>query len=177
MKRPLLNLCWRAAASVCFRTTAVLLVSVAILPEAVTANSSNENLDALVWYATLQYERAIPILLSLAEQGDALSQELLGNIYSRGLGLERDSVAAFAWYLRAAQQGRADAQLEIGTMYRDGIAVSIDGKLAMNWFARAAQQRDPRAFNAIGELYQGHRDIEQDPAEALNWLLIAAKFG
>ena len=41
-----------------------------------------------------------------AEQGDPVGQLNLGDLYSRGLGVERDLVEAYVWFSRAAAQGR-----------------------------------------------------------------------
>ena len=42
-----------------------------------------------------------------AEAGDAAAQTLLAEIYSRGLGVPRDTDLAAEWYKKAAEQGRA----------------------------------------------------------------------
>ena len=47
----------------------------------------------------------------MAEQGDAVAQNKLGNLYdSHEHGVRADDAKAFYWYLKAAEQGYARAQ-------------------------------------------------------------------
>lgn len=51
-------------------------------------------------------------LKTLAEGGDAESQNNLGNAYQDGLGIEKDYVKAVEWYQKAAKQGYEKAKAE-----------------------------------------------------------------
>jgi TPR repeat protein len=55
---------------------------------------------------TPDYRMAARWYRRAAEQGDAVAQMNLGNLYARGLGVGRDDVAAWVWLARAARQGR-----------------------------------------------------------------------
>jgi uncharacterized protein len=156
------------------REAAAGTLAVILLLQAVGTASTGELIEGLIKYVTRDHVRAIEVLRPLADQGDAVAQEILGKIYLTGEGTNRDNIRAFKRFLQAAEQGRSDAQLELGRMYRDGIGISTDGSIAMYWFDRAAKQGSPDAYNAIGELYLGHPDVLEDAAAAHRFFLSGA---
>jgi uncharacterized protein len=163
------------------RAAAVLLIIAAACQfRARTAAGSEQQYDlseALVHYAKLDYPVAYRMLLPMAQDGNAVAQEVLGFMYLEGEGLPTDDVIAFRWFKLAALKGRPDAQFEIGKMYRDGRGVSTDGNAALLWFRRAADQGKTDAFVAVADLYLGRSGVPPDPAVALEWLLRAADLG
>jgi TPR repeat protein len=152
-------------------------LALALLLQAVATGRASELIEGLTRYATRDHAGAIEVLRPLADQGDAVAEEILGKIHLTGEGTTRDSIAAFKRFLQAAERGRADAQLQLGRMYRDGVGISADGNLAMFWFDRAAKQGAPDAYNAIGELYLGHPDVLADAAAARRFFLSGANLG
>ena len=60
---------------------------------------------------------SILMLLIKAEQGDAVAQGKLGDMYWRGQDVLQDYAQAADWYREAAEQGNADAEDNLGTMY------------------------------------------------------------
>src|SRR6266508_892877 len=149
-------------------------LAMTLLLQAVVTGSTSDLIEGLTRYATHDHARAIEVLRPLADQGDAVAQEVLGKIHLTGEGTTRDNVVAFKRLLQAAERGRAEAQLELGRMYRDGVGISADGNLAMYWFDRAAKQGAPDAYNAIGELYLGHPGVLEDAAAARRFFLSGA---
>ena len=81
---------------------------------------------ALKWY------------LKAAEQGDAVAQNHVGNMYATGQGVTRDYAEAMSWYTKAAEQGDASAQNNLGSMYAAGKAVPRDLVQAHKWYTLAA---------------------------------------
>ena len=61
-----------------------------------------------------RYAEAFQILLPKAQTGNADAEELIGSLYALGLGVERDDMRAFEWYLRSSLKGHAGAQSGIG---------------------------------------------------------------
>ena len=61
-----------------------------------------------------EYAVAFDILYPMAQTGNADAEELIGSMYALGLGVERDDIRAFEWYLRASLRGHAGAQSGIG---------------------------------------------------------------
>ena len=56
------------------------------------------------------YKTALEQLVPLAEAGNAKSQNYLGNMYAKGLGVKQDYSEALKWYQKAAEQGPAARQ-------------------------------------------------------------------
>lgn len=73
-----------------------------------------------------------------AELGDPAAQTLLGEIYSRGLGVSRNESEAAKWYGRAAEQGVVEAQFQYAMMLMDGRGVTRDAKQALALMEEAA---------------------------------------
>ena len=59
--------------------------------------------------AAIWYRRA-------ADQGEAIAQVNLGEMYETGRGVTKDFAQAANWYRRAADKGDADAQYHLGQM-------------------------------------------------------------
>ena len=74
----------------------------------------------------------------LAEQGDAIAQYNLGNMYSNGWGVPQNRKTAVRWFRLAAEQGNANAQSDLGTMYGLGTGVIQDNVYAHMWLNIAA---------------------------------------
>ncbi|HHF6577579.1 TPA: tetratricopeptide repeat protein [Haemophilus influenzae] len=84
------------------------------------------------------YQTTFKFLLPLAEQGNALAQLMLGNMYANGLGVKQDDVEAVKWYRKAAEQGDAKAQAMLGFLYFLGKGgVQVNKSLAKEWFGKA----------------------------------------
>ena len=72
-----------------------------------------------------------------AKEGDAAAQTLLGEIYSRGLGVAADFEEAEKWYAMAAEQGVAEAQLQVALAELSGESGSERGRELMRAAADA----------------------------------------
>ena len=57
-----------------------------------------------------------------AKAGDSVCQDMLGVLYSEGLGVARDQAAAFHWFELAAAQGNPTAAYNLGVAYERGRA-------------------------------------------------------
>lgn len=77
---------------------------------------------------------------TLAEQGDAEAQTMLGLMYSEGAGVKKSDTEAVKWLRRAAQQGEMAAQGVLGFMYESGRGVKQNYAWALYWTALSAQQ-------------------------------------
>jgi TPR repeat protein len=149
-------------------------LAMTLLLQAVVTGSASDLIEGLTRYAMHDHARAIEVLRPLADQGDAVAQEILGKIHLMGEGTMRNNIVAFKRFLQAAERGRVAAQLELGRMYRDGVGIPADGNLAIHWFDRAAKQGAPDAYNAIGEMYLGHPGVLEDAAAARSAFLSGA---
>src|SRR5271157_1133680 len=97
-----------------------------------------------------------------AEQGDAVAQYNLGNLYYHGQGLPQDYAQAALWFRKAAEQGDADAQYNIGRLYDKGQGVPRDYAQAAFWFSNGAEQGHADAQFILGGAYQLGDEVPQD---------------
>ncbi|WP_254432530.1 SPOR domain-containing protein [Magnetospirillum sp. SS-4] len=83
--------------------------------------------------AASRWERA-------AHFGDMDAARNLGHLYRQGLGVERDSHAALAWYRMAADADMPAAQYNLGMLYLNGGPdLPADRDQGLVWLTRAAE--------------------------------------
>ncbi|MGI9365959.1 MAG: tetratricopeptide repeat protein [Rhizobiaceae bacterium] len=93
-----------------------------------------------------KFGEAMQELLPAARSGNADAEELIGVMYAMGLGVERDDVRAFDWYLRASMKGHPGAQSGVGWYYEVGRGMpSPDLVRAYTWYVLSAIGGDPDA--------------------------------
>ena len=118
------------------------------------------------------------VLLTMAVQGHASSQYLLGLIYLEGDGIARDHEEAVKWLERAAARGHEGALSHLSEMAKRG---DVAAHLALGLIARdhagggaaaarhlraAAAAGDPQGLLALGELYRAGDALGPDEAYA-----------
>ncbi|CTQ48224.1 tetratricopeptide repeat protein [Jannaschia donghaensis] len=92
------------------------------------------------------YVAARAALAPAARSGNAEAEELIGVMYALGLGVERDPVRAFDWYLRSAMKGHPGAQSGVGWYYEVGLGMPAPDLIrAYMWYALSAIGGDPDA--------------------------------
>ena len=133
--------------------------------------------DGHTAYLRGDFAAAIRLWRPLADQGRAVAQFDLGEIYADGRGMQQDFAQAFTWFRRAALQGYPRAQFKIGTMYAMGQGVRQDYLQALKWYRKAAVRGDPSAQLNLGQMYLNGQGIRHDYAQALVWLREAAERG
>ena len=72
--------------------------------------------------------------MPLAEQGNAMAQSSLGDLYRLGLGVPLSYTEAVKWYRLAAEQGGGPPQFMLGVMHQNGYGVPQDFVTAHMWF-------------------------------------------
>lgn len=93
-----------------------------------------------------EFERAYEELWPAARSGNADAEELIGVMYAMGLGVERDDMRAFDWYLRSALKGHPGAQSGVGWYYEVGRGMPApDLVRAYTWYVLSAIGGDPDA--------------------------------
>ncbi|MBO0905885.1 sel1 repeat family protein [Jiella sp. MQZ13P-4] len=105
------------------------------------------------------YLTAVQLAEPLANIGDPAAQTLLGEIYSRGLGVKRDMKEAARWYEAAAKAGNAEAQFRYAMILLAGTAVKQDEAQARDLMKAAADAGLPLAEYNFGQML-----IESSPA-------------
>jgi TPR repeat protein len=96
--------------------------------------------DALPHEGTKQpdYEPALKLLRSFAEQDDFRAEEYLGWLYADGRGVPKNVAEAAMWWQKAAEQGSSWAQVELGNCLEEGVGILRDLVRAHMWFNLAA---------------------------------------
>ena len=127
------------------------------------------------------------LLLSMAVQGHAQSQYLLGLMHLEGAGVVRDWAEAVRWLTQAAAQGHGDARAYLARMAAHGeVAAHLslgligresgsgEGVAAERHLRAAAAAGDAQALLALGLLHREGRAVDPDPAYAARLFRSAA---
>jgi TPR repeat protein len=128
-----------------------------------------------------QYKKACELLCNMANHNCVYSQCLLGLMYQRGLGVEKDINKAIDWYAKAAGRGFADAEYRLGEIYYLGQEanheIKRDPVRAYRLLNRAALQGVARAQYYVGRMYLEGDGVPRELRKARRWLHIAADNG
>ena len=131
---------------------------------------------------------ALQVLLIKAEQGDAITQFNLGQMYLNGEGVAKDDGQAIVWLqkatelgnklaqqtllMKAAELGNADAQFHLGKMYLSGEGIAKNNAQAVVWLKKAANQGHELAQQALRTISVENYQTT-DVGDSKNILLIA----
>lgn len=114
------------------------------------------------------FEQAMKEFIPAAKTGNADAEELIGVLYAMGLGVERDDVRAFEWYMRASLKGHAGAQSGIGWYYEVGRGINApDLVRAYTWYVLSAIGGDPDAAISQEEVVKKMTDEQINKAHVL----------
>ena len=80
-----------------------------------------------------------------ALQGHPHAQFMLGEAYSLGRGVAKNSSLAARWYGKAAHQGVSDAQYAYGLVHVRGLGLPVDRAEGYGWLLLAARNGHERA--------------------------------
>jgi uncharacterized protein len=112
-----------------------------------------------------------------AEQGNAYAQQMLGDVYEQGKGVEKNLALAADWREKAANRGNVQAQLKLGKMYLYGTGVARDPGKAAQWLNRAAIEGNSEAQYLYAKMFQTGYGVAQNKEIADNWLAKSAAQG
>ncbi len=96
------------------------------------------------------YVKAFQKAESLAMQGYAPAQGLLGYWYLTGVGVSPNIEKALLWTKKAADQGDVDSCCELGVYYYEGLGVEKNIDLAKKYFLYAANNKSDHAMYSLG---------------------------
>jgi TPR repeat protein len=91
-----------------------------------------------VAYDRANYASAFKVWLPKAQEGDAEAQNIVGQVFEKGLGMSVDYKSALQWYTKAAEQGNSQAQLNLGHLYEKGLGTAPDQQTAEKWYRKAS---------------------------------------
>ena len=115
-----------------------------------------------------KFEKAMQELIPAARSGNADAEELIGIMYAMGLGVKRDDVRAFDWYLRASMKGHPGAQSGVGWYYEIGRGLPAPDLIrAYTWYVLSAIGGDPDAAISQEEVVKKMTREEIEKAHVL----------
>lgn len=113
----------------------------------------------------------------LAEQNDAPSMTLLGELYANGQGVGRDDAKAESWYKLAADRSDRNAIFALAMFRFEGRNGPRDIKAGAKLLADAVKLGHPAAAYDLGLLYMQGQGVQQDLKHAAALFSFAAKAG
>ncbi|WP_417516376.1 tetratricopeptide repeat protein [Minwuia sp.] len=128
------------------------------------------------------YERALPLVLALARQGDVEMQIQLAKMHHKALGTKEDLELAGFWYKTAAslleplvKAGDLDAAKKLGNILVIGVGVDRDPIRAAQLYERAAEAGDRAGQYLAGLMFfTGRAGHPVDHERGFKWLYLAA---
>lgn len=112
----------------------------------------------------------VNLIEPLAAAGNAEAQNLLGVLYTKGVGVDKNEEFAFKLIEKAANNGYANAQYNLGRFYKTGTkAKAIDFEKAIVWFKKAIANGHQRAAYSLGYMYYKGLGVQQDYEKAIDW--------
>lgn len=115
-------------------------------------------------------QQDLEAIFTMAEQGDAGSQNYLGFLHATGQNVAKDEKVAFSWFQKAADQGYPEALGNLAMMYEKGLGVAKDLRTALSLHSQAAMAGYPVSMKRLASLYEtGFAGEERDPVKAEMW--------
>lgn len=100
------------------------------------------------------YIRHLPEIQRAAEAGNPNAQAILGTMYKRGWGVERNDSLAYEWLEKSAKQGNKMAQNNLAGLYTRDNTQNNDEK-ALQLLHQSAEERNDVAANFnLGVMYE-----------------------
>ena len=128
-------------------------------------------------YSKDNYSEAFKFCSVAAEQGHPEAQNILGNLYFCGRGVNKNNKESFKWYEKAAEQGFVEAQANLGSSYMLGIGVKQNFYEAKKWFEKAAKQGSSSSLRSLGNMYYNGYGVRQDYSKAKEYYGLACDNG
>ena len=119
----------------------------------------------------------------LAEQGHAVAQSILGEMFQHGKGVAQNYKTAEKWYRLAAEQGNVGAQENLVLLTKEVARQKREKREKAEWIAREKREKaireqgDAEAQFNLGMVYQHGNGVPQDSKTAVKWHTLAAEQG
>lgn len=120
---------------------------------------------------------AYAFYLEAAEQGLAVAQWRLGELYEFGRGVPQSDSEAVRWYRRAADAGSAPAQAGLALMLEAGRGCNQDDEAALMWHRSAAEAGHALSQYCMFQYLSEGRGGKRDDDAASRWLHLSASAG
>ncbi|HEX9448826.1 MAG TPA: tetratricopeptide repeat protein [Dongiaceae bacterium] len=103
--------------------------------------------------AAYQPQAMVQEFRSAAEQGNAIAQYQLAQLYRQGTDVPQDDKVAFDYARMAAEEGLGEAEIMLAESYLAGRGVGADRDLGLQWLRLAEAQTRPAIWVMAGMLY------------------------
>ena len=162
--KKILGFHYRSLSLLCFVTFILLLV---LIVHEIPARPTLREIEDMQKKAHEDY--ILNELIELANAGDLVAQNTLGDMYYRGHGVRHKNYPeAFRWYNKAASNGYNKAQNNLANMYYHGYGVRQSYSEAFKWYNKAAFNGDlPEAQYRLAHMYFVGQGIAKDINTAL----------
>ncbi|KAG2664683.1 hypothetical protein I3843_16G092200 [Carya illinoinensis] len=121
------------------------------------------------------HAKAVSWFLKAVEKGEPRSMEVLGEIYARGVGVERNYTEALKWLTHASRQQIHSAYNGIGYLYVKGYGVGNKNYTkARECFKKAASKNDSSAHYNLGVMYLKGIGVKKNFSTAFKYFMQAA---
>ena len=115
-----------------------------------------------------------------AENGNKYANNRLGDMYKKGLGVDKNYQKAFNLYEKASNNGCSESQYNIAMMYFKGIGLEEDYDQGLSWLQTSANNGYAEAQYALAVILLNSSDYYTDSnteQKAINLLKSASKQG
>jgi TPR repeat protein len=124
-----------------------------------------------------RYQDGFRRIHRVADKGSPAAQHVLGQLYERGIGVEKNLGKAAQYYQRAANRDFAAAETRLGVMLRTGDGIAKNPMLAEKWLMKASQHDVGEAQYNLGQMHLHGEATAPNLAAASQWLRRAAANG
>ena len=110
-----------------------------------------------------------------AEKGDAMAQNLVGEIYGAGRWVTADPSEALKWYRRSAKNGHPPGQYNLAVALENGEGTPVDLPEALHWYKKAAGHGFTPAEYNLGLMLLRGQAGKPDAKGGARWIRKAAE--
>nr|WBF70238.1 Sel1-like repeat-containing [Megavirus caiporensis] len=125
------------------------------------------------FFHKLAYDYARPA----AKSGNAIAENILGNMYSCGWHVPINHDKALKWYTRSAEKNYAHGQISMSIYYSPSNRIGSNKLLEFEWIKKAAKQGLVQSQYEIASFYNTKNFKFYDKQKALKWYKRAANGG
>ncbi|MEM7056792.1 MAG: tetratricopeptide repeat protein [Pseudomonadota bacterium] len=134
--------------------------------------------DARLDYIAGNYQAALEVLIPAAEAGDANAQNIVGDAYDVGNGVDIDYNLARDWWTKSADQGFSKALYNLGKMLSEGRdGLEPDYEEAKRRLTESARKANGDAFNELGLMHALGRGGPVDHAKSIEFYMKGHELG
>ena len=118
------------------------------------------------FYDNKEYDKAFESFKKACDGGNMRGCFILGAMYERGNGVEKNEQKAAELYKKACDGGNMVGCGNLGTMYAKGSGVEKDLGKAVELFKKACDSGNMRGCYNLGLMYEKGKGVEEDFSKA-----------